>query len=102
MQVDLDTRRVVLEDGSVLDYDDLVVATGATAGFFGITGADEQLASAVHARRRATSCGTFSSGASRTRRPDRSVTTVAPRASSWSVEGRPESRPRARSSSFSR
>ena len=39
--VDLETRQVVLGDGSALDYDHLVVATGATAGFFGITGAAE-------------------------------------------------------------
>ena len=37
--VDLDGRRVHLEDGSALAYDYLVVATGATANFFGITGA---------------------------------------------------------------
>ena len=41
-QVDLDSRRLVLGDGSVLDYDHLIVATGATAGFFGITGAAER------------------------------------------------------------
>ena len=35
MHVDLDPRRVVLGDGSILDYDRLIVATGATAGFFG-------------------------------------------------------------------
>jgi NADH:ubiquinone reductase (H+-translocating) len=38
-QVDLAARHVVLRDGSTLEYDALVVATGATAGFFGITGA---------------------------------------------------------------
>jgi NADH dehydrogenase len=32
---------VELDDGEVLSYDDLVVATGATADFFGISGADE-------------------------------------------------------------
>jgi len=37
--VDLDGRRVVLADGSMLDYDQLVVATGATTGFFGVPGA---------------------------------------------------------------
>lgn len=40
-QVDLDARNVILRDGSKLAYDELVVATGATAGFFGITGAAE-------------------------------------------------------------
>ncbi len=39
--VDLAARRVSLADGAVLDYDHLVVATGATAGFFGIPGAAE-------------------------------------------------------------
>lgn len=39
VQIDLDGRRVLLRDGSVLEYDALVLATGATAGFFGITGA---------------------------------------------------------------
>jgi NADH dehydrogenase len=38
-QVDLAARHVVLRDGSTLEYDALVVATGATAGFFGIAGA---------------------------------------------------------------
>ncbi len=38
-QVDIDERRVVLSDGTVFEYDELIVATGATAGFFGITGA---------------------------------------------------------------
>jgi NADH dehydrogenase len=37
--VDLDRKTVLLKDGSALEYDDLVVATGATAGFFGIDGA---------------------------------------------------------------
>ncbi len=37
--IDLDARSVSLEDGTRLDYDYLVVATGATAGFFGIEGA---------------------------------------------------------------
>ncbi len=32
---------VVLDDGSILEYDELIVATGATAGFFGIAGAAE-------------------------------------------------------------
>ena len=39
--VDLETRRVTLTDGSTLDYDHLIVGTGATAGFFGIAGAAE-------------------------------------------------------------
>jgi NADH:ubiquinone reductase (H+-translocating) len=39
--VDLEARRVVLGDGSALDYDHLVVGTGATAGFFDIAGAAE-------------------------------------------------------------
>jgi NADH:ubiquinone reductase (H+-translocating) len=37
--VDLEARTVSLGDGSRLEYDYLVVATGATAGFFGIEGA---------------------------------------------------------------
>jgi NADH dehydrogenase len=37
--VDLDARRLNLTDGSSLVYDHLIVGTGATAGFFGITGA---------------------------------------------------------------
>jgi NADH:ubiquinone reductase (H+-translocating) len=37
--VDLEKRTVTLRDGSVLEYDELVVATGATAGYFGIPGA---------------------------------------------------------------
>jgi NADH dehydrogenase len=39
--IDLDTRRVTVADGSVVDYDQLIVGTGATAGYFGITGAAE-------------------------------------------------------------
>jgi NADH dehydrogenase len=39
--IDVVDRTVHLEDGEVLSYDDLVVATGATADFFGIKGADE-------------------------------------------------------------
>jgi len=42
--VDLDRRRATLTDGSTVAYDHLIVGTGATAGFLGITGAD------VHAR----------------------------------------------------
>jgi NADH:ubiquinone reductase (H+-translocating) len=38
--IDVEGRSVELEDGEVLPYDDLVVATGAAAEFFGITGAD--------------------------------------------------------------
>jgi len=37
--VDMETRRVVLADGGSLDYDRLVVATGATTGFFAVPGA---------------------------------------------------------------
>jgi NADH dehydrogenase len=37
--VDLDGRRLTLADDSTVDYDHLIVGTGATAGFFGITGA---------------------------------------------------------------
>ena len=37
--VDLEARRVALADGTVLDYDQLVVATGATTGFFAVPGA---------------------------------------------------------------
>jgi NADH:ubiquinone reductase (H+-translocating) len=39
--VDLEARQVTLTDGSCLPYDHLIVGTGATAGFFGITGAAE-------------------------------------------------------------
>jgi NADH:ubiquinone reductase (H+-translocating) len=37
--VDLDARRLSLADGTTLDYDHLVVATGATTGFLGVDGA---------------------------------------------------------------
>ncbi len=37
--VDLEARHVDLVDGAVLDYDHLVVATGATTGFFAVPGA---------------------------------------------------------------
>jgi NADH dehydrogenase len=37
--VDLAARRVELADGAALEYDKLVVATGATTGFFNIPGA---------------------------------------------------------------
>jgi NADH dehydrogenase len=40
-QIDLESHCVLLRDGSKLEYDELVVATGATAGFFGIKGAAE-------------------------------------------------------------
>jgi NADH:ubiquinone reductase (H+-translocating) len=39
VSVDLDARRLTLADGGELDYDQLVVATGATTGFFGVPGA---------------------------------------------------------------
>jgi NADH:quinone reductase (non-electrogenic) len=39
--VDLEDRQVRIEDGASLHYDYLVVATGATAAFFGIEGADK-------------------------------------------------------------
>ncbi len=35
------TNQIILEDGSEIDYDHLVVATGATASFFGIPGASQ-------------------------------------------------------------
>src|ERR1700683_4940830 len=37
--VDLEARQVVLSDGTVIAYDHLIVGSGATAGYFGITGA---------------------------------------------------------------
>src|SRR5579863_7062598 len=40
-RVELDERDVVMADGSRLPYDYLVVATGATAAFFGIDGAEQ-------------------------------------------------------------
>jgi NADH dehydrogenase len=40
-RIDLDTRRVHLEDGAVLDYDFLIIATGATTNYFGVPGAGE-------------------------------------------------------------
>ena len=39
--VDLERRQLSLTDGSSLDYDQLIVATGATAAFFGIDGAEQ-------------------------------------------------------------
>ncbi len=38
-EVDHDTNRVLLEDGSAIAFDHLVVATGATAAYFAIPGA---------------------------------------------------------------
>lgn len=40
-QVNYATNRVVLDDATELNYDHLVVATGATAAFFGIPGASQ-------------------------------------------------------------
>ncbi len=60
--VDLETRRVALTDGSALEYDQLVVATGATTGFFGVPGAPQHalplytLADARHLRNRVLGC----------------------------------------------
>lgn len=39
--VDLERRRVTLADATTVDYDHLIVGTGAAAGFFGIAGATE-------------------------------------------------------------
>ncbi len=39
--VDVDTRQVGLADGTTLDYDQLIVATGATTGFFSVPGAPQ-------------------------------------------------------------
>jgi NADH:ubiquinone reductase (H+-translocating) len=39
--VDLEVKRVTLSQGPDVDYDHLIVGTGATAGFFGIAGAAE-------------------------------------------------------------
>ena len=39
--VDLETRTVVLDDHQALPYDHLIVASGATAEFFGVAGAPE-------------------------------------------------------------
>jgi NADH dehydrogenase len=39
--VDLEARHVTLADGTALDYDRLVVATGATTGYFSVPGARE-------------------------------------------------------------
>ncbi len=39
--VDTEGRQVLLRDGSVLGYDYLILATGVSAAFFGVTGAAE-------------------------------------------------------------
>ncbi len=39
--VNTDARQVLLADGAVLDYDYLVIATGVSAAFFGVEGAEE-------------------------------------------------------------
>jgi NADH dehydrogenase len=39
--LDTDRRQLLLRDGSVLDYDYLILATGVSAAFFGVTGAAE-------------------------------------------------------------
>jgi len=60
--VDLERRCVALADGAVLDYDRLVVATGATTGFLGVPGASEHaralytLADARRLRNRILAC----------------------------------------------
>ncbi len=60
--VDLDARRVALADGAALDYDHLVVATGATTGFFDVEGAAKHglplytLADARHVRNQVLAC----------------------------------------------
>jgi len=41
VSVDVGARRVALADGGSLDYDRLVVATGATTGYFAVPGASE-------------------------------------------------------------
>jgi len=62
VSVDLDTHRVGLADGSVLEYDQLVVATGATTGFFDVPGAPHHalplytLADARHLRNHVLAC----------------------------------------------
>jgi NADH dehydrogenase len=60
--VDIDARRVALADGGTLHYDRLVVATGATTGFFAVPGAAQYslplytLADARHLRNRILGC----------------------------------------------
>src|SRR5262249_55773080 len=39
-KIDDPARKVVLSDGEELDYDYLVVATGVSAAYYGVTGAD--------------------------------------------------------------
>jgi len=39
--IDTDARHVLLSDGAMLDYDYLVLATGVSAAFFGVEGAEE-------------------------------------------------------------
>ena len=39
--IDDEARHVLLSDGAVLDYDYLVLATGVTAAFYGVEGAEE-------------------------------------------------------------
>jgi NADH:ubiquinone reductase (H+-translocating) len=39
--VDTEARHVLLSDGAVLDYDYLVLATGVSAAFYGVEGAEE-------------------------------------------------------------
>ncbi|HYK33045.1 MAG TPA: NAD(P)/FAD-dependent oxidoreductase [Streptosporangiaceae bacterium] len=39
--IDTDARHVLLSDGAVLNYDYLVLATGVSAAFFGVEGAEE-------------------------------------------------------------
>src|SRR5215475_2594028 len=51
--LDTDRRQLLLMDGSVLDYDYLILATGVSAAFFGVTGAAENSLS-LYTRRDAT------------------------------------------------
>jgi NADH dehydrogenase len=39
LSVDLEGGKITMDDGTVIAYDNLIVGTGASAGFFGITGA---------------------------------------------------------------
>lgn len=52
VDIDTGTRTVVLADGSKLDYDYLVLATGVTTNYFGVPGADEH-AMAMYTREQA-------------------------------------------------
>jgi NADH dehydrogenase len=60
--VDLEARRVTLGDGTAIEYDRLVVATGATTGYFAVPGASEHamplytLADARHLRNAVLGC----------------------------------------------